>query len=267
MWLTGNRLTGLSAGAWLSAMRRPFLGSRSDAKLDLVASSFRDWFVEPIARRLEKADADVRTGVEAVQMLIGKDAVAGIRLTDGSTIHADWYIMAVPHHRLPGLLPERLLTRYAYFQHITELRDVPAVTVRIMLEGHRAGPGLILCGGGPFHSVEVATADQETMIVLTAYADETSMSRPDEELARSALEQARAFVPAAQSGHRSTTITRHPAAFLALCPGTRALRPIHQSPLRNLLVAGAWTDTGRPPNLESAVMSGSRCAGIISTRS
>jgi hypothetical protein len=55
-------------------------------------------------------------------------------------------------------------------------------------------------------------------------------------------------------------------AVLPLGPGTKLLRPIPRSPIPNLLVAGAWTDTGWPANLESAVVSGERCADIITGR-
>jgi uncharacterized protein with NAD-binding domain and iron-sulfur cluster len=50
---------------------------------------------------------------------------------------------------------------------------------------------------------------------------------------------------------------------LALPPGTKVRRPLQRSPIRNLLVGGAWTDTGWPSNLESAIVSGERCAEII----
>jgi len=55
-------------------------------------------------------------------------------------------------------------------------------------------------------------------------------------------------------------------AVLALPPGTKSRRPIQLSPIPNLLLAGAWTDTGWPANLESAIVSGERCAEIITGR-
>jgi len=51
---------------------------------------------------------------------------------------------------------------------------------------------------------------------------------------------------------------------LSLKPGTALRRPIQQSPVPNLFIAGAWTDTGWPPNIESAIVSARRCAEIIS---
>ena len=52
---------------------------------------------------------------------------------------------------------------------------------------------------------------------------------------------------------------------LSLRPGTKLHRPIQRSPIANLLLAGSWTDTGWPPNLESAIVSGNRCAETIAS--
>ncbi|MBA3753231.1 MAG: FAD-dependent oxidoreductase, partial [Nitrospira sp.] len=40
-------------------------------------------------------------------------------------------------------------------------------------------------------------------------------------------------------------------------------RPLPNSPFLNFFVAGDWTDTGWPANLESAILSGQRCAEAI----
>jgi uncharacterized protein with NAD-binding domain and iron-sulfur cluster len=56
-----------------------------------------------------------------------------------------------------------------------------------------------------------------------------------------------------------------PNAILSLKPGTKLHRPIQRSPIANLLLAGSWTDTGWPPNLESAIVSGNRCAETIAS--
>lgn len=64
-------------------------------------------------------------------------------------------------------------------------------------------------------------------------------------------------------GILSIEVYREDHAALSLRPGTARLRPIQQSPIQNLLVAGAWTDTGWPAGVESAVVSARRCAEII----
>ena len=52
-------------------------------------------------------------------------------------------------------------------------------------------------------------------------------------------------------------------AMLAARPGAQHFQPLSTSPFTNLFVAGAWTDTGWPANLESAILSGRRCVTAL----
>jgi uncharacterized protein with NAD-binding domain and iron-sulfur cluster len=54
--------------------------------------------------------------------------------------------------------------------------------------------------------------------------------------------------------------TREHAATFRASPGVNALRPGPLTPVRGLLLAGAWTDTGWPATLEGAVLSGHAAA-------
>ena len=58
-------------------------------------------------------------------------------------------------------------------------------------------------------------------------------------------------------------VIRLPSAILTTKPGTQQCRPLSPSPFANFLVAGAWTDTGWPANLESAILSGQRSAALV----
>jgi uncharacterized protein with NAD-binding domain and iron-sulfur cluster len=50
------------------------------------------------------------------------------------------------------------------------------------------------------------------------------------------------------------------AATLAPAPALQRLRPGVRGPVRDLFLAGDWTDTGLPATLESAALSGHRAA-------
>src|SRR5258708_5554863 len=79
-----------------------------------------------------------------------------------------------------------------------------------------------------------------------------------------ALEELRRLFPEARRAAllRSLVIKEHQAT-LSPSVGCEALRPNHQSPYTNLLLAGDWTKTGLPATIESACLSGHACASII----
>jgi hypothetical protein len=58
---------------------------------------------------------------EVRQLRYERDRISGVLLQDGSLLQADWYVAALPPHQLMPLLPERWLTRYAYFEQLAEL--------------------------------------------------------------------------------------------------------------------------------------------------
>ena len=58
-------------------------------------------------------------------------------------------------------------------------------------------------------------------------------------------------------------VSREPRATVALRPGTESLRAPTRSSRPNVVRAGAWTDTGWPVTMESAVRSGRRAAAIL----
>ena len=58
-------------------------------------------------------------------------------------------------------------------------------------------------------------------------------------------------------------VSREPAATFAARPGTASLRAGPSTNRPNVVRAGAWTDTGWPATMESAVRSGQRAARAL----
>ena len=59
-------------------------------------------------------------------------------------------------------------------------------------------------------------------------------------------------------------VSREPAATFAGVPGTAVRRPGARTSRINVARAGAWTDTGWPATMESAVRSGRAAAHVLS---
>ena len=267
-WLTGNDLSTMSADAFVVALRPSFLSTRSDSRISVVQDSPQSCFVQPITEALTKVGATILRNVEATQFRYEQDHISGVLLRDGSLLQADWYVAALPPQQLTPLLPERWLTRYAYFQQLTELRSVDSTILRVQAEQPCATPRLVLLGDTSIHSLltTAATPDRTSFSLITTdsqFAQTQPNSNPDELIA-DLLKSLGLLRPGCRLGaiHRRTI----PNAILSLRPGSKLHRPIQRSPIANLLVAGAWTDTGWPPNLESAIVSGNRCADAIALR-
>ena len=264
-WLTGNDLSTLSADAFVTSMKPLFLSTRSDSRISVVQDSIQTYLVQPISESLTEARATVLRNAEAIELRYERDHISGVQLQDGSLLQADWYIAALPPQELTPLLPERWLTRYAYFQQFAEFVSVDSTILHVQAEQPCAAPRLVLLGDTSFHSV-VATAatPDRTGFSLVTTDSQFAQARPDSNLEAVIPDLLRSLgllMPGSTiaSTHRHTI----PNAILSLGPGTKLHRPIQRSPIANLLVAGSWTDTGWPPNLESAIVSGNHCADVI----
>jgi uncharacterized protein with NAD-binding domain and iron-sulfur cluster len=264
-WLTGNDLSTISADAFALSMRPVFLGTRPDSRISVVQDTLQTCFVQPITELLMRGSATILHNTEVTQLRYERERISGVLLRDGSLLQADWYVAALSQHQLTPLLPERWLTRYAYFQQLAELRSIDCTILHLHAEQACDTPRLVLLSDTSFHSALVtAPTPDRTRFSLITTDDQFAQARPDSCLHTAISDLLRSWgLLMAQSRVVSTHHRTISNAILSLKPGTKSHRPIQRSPIANLLVAGAWTDTGWPPNLESAVVSGNRCADAI----
>ena len=265
-WLTGNDLSAMSADAFVRSMKPLFLSTRPDSRISIMQDSVQTCFVQPITEVLTQANTTILRNTEATQLRYEQDRISGVLLRNGSLLQTDWYVAALPLHYLTPLLPERWLTRYAYFQHLAELRSNDSTIVQVQAEQSCTTPRLVLLGDTHFHSVLVtATTPDRTVFSLITTENQLAQVMADSRLDIATPDLLRSW--GLLTPDRKVASTRHRTisnAILSLKPGTKLHRPIQRSPIENLLLAGSWTDTGWPPNLESAIVSGNRCVEEIS---
>ena len=264
-WLTGTSLTRLSAAVFVRLLSTLFLGQAMDARLTALSGSIEERFMTPLRREAERLGGEIRRLKSRPLLHFDAAGVAGLRTEGDTQLHAKRYVAAVPLRSLPALLPERLLTRYAYFAQIGELRMLEETVVEVICRSAAHPPRLLLLADQPFHRLTITPhGPQEIRCRLAIAADASTDRLPDDRLAAlgsEAITGLRTVIGPCDI--RSVTVVHHGSAALSLEPGTARLRPIQQSPCMNLLVAGPWTDTGWPANVESALVSAGRCAEAI----
>lgn len=263
-WLTGNDLARLSAATFVQMLSTIFLSDASDARLTSVSGSVEQRLMTPIKQALCHDAMTLRTLTARPHLHFGENGLRDVRLQDGTTLQAQWYVFALSPHQLRALLPDRLLTRYAYFAHVTELKDLDELVVQLTCRAASSDPLLVLLRGHPFHQLTVAPLGPgEISYRFSALADLLADLNTDQLVDAAIAELSRMFPTIALQDILAREIIHAHHAALSLAPGTARLRPLPQSPLKNVLVAGAWTDTGWPANLESALVSARRCAEIV----
>jgi len=236
-----------SAEAGLFTVRTALLGPRANADLILPIRPLGAMHGDAAGRALEAAGATVRTEARVVAI---RDNVA--TLSDGAEIESDTIVVAVPPRENARLLDEPE----------PGLEDSPIVSVHLWLDrgllrtplaallasdAHWVFDRGALTGHEPEHG--------QYLTVVSSGVPELMEIRGRELVDRIAGQLTERLGPAELLWSR---VSREPYATVALRPG--AARPGPATADRRVVRAGAWTDTGWPATMESAVRSGRAAA-------
>ncbi len=267
-WLTGNALARLSAATFIHLLSTVFLRDASDARLTHLADSVGHRFIAPMKQTLHRSHVRIVSLTHRPTLLFGQTGMSEVRLHDDARLRANRYVIALSYQNLLRLLPERLLTRYAYFAQITELKSLSEVVIQVTCPATKQRPRLLLLPGRPFHQLtSTSPGSDEIEYRLSAVGNTLTELNNDQLIDAAQTEMCELFSGTVREDVIVRAIFREHHAALLLTPGVSRLRPLQQSPIQNLLVAGAWTDTGWPANLESALVSAHRCAELITSHS
>jgi squalene-associated FAD-dependent desaturase len=211
---------------------------------------------EPAERALREAGVDVRlkTRVGTVRADLSVDSDAGVA-------DADAVIVAVPHDRAAGMLPDGALD-----VAIDQLGSSPIVNAHVIYD--RRVTELDLAAGlhtpvqWLFDRTEEAgvTGGRQHLALSLSGADR-EMGMSNEDLRDELVPALADLLPAARDAQvEEFFVVREHAATFRAEPGSGRRRPGARTRLPGLFLAGAWTDTGWPATMEGAVRSGHTAA-------
>ena len=263
-WLTDNALIRLAASTFVHLLSTVFLRDASDARLTHLAGSVDHQFIAPMKQALRQGNVQMVPLTHLPTLRFGQIGVSEVRLHDDTRLLANRYIIALSYQNLLKLLPERLLTRYAYFAQITELTSLSEVVIQLTCPTMKPRPRLLLLPGRPFHQLTSTSLESgEIQYRLSAVGNRLTELNNDQLVEAAQTEMCELFSGTARDDVTAQSVFHENHAALLLAPGAAQLRPLQQSPIQNLFVTGAWTDTGWPANLESALVSARRCAELV----
>ena len=212
---------------------------------------------EPGVRALRAAGVDVRTGWRAERVDVGASGEFTVHSAEDD-VSADAVIVALPHARAAGVLPEEALEDPA---RLERLGASPIVNLHIVYDRRVTDFELAAGIRSPVQWVFDRTresgvpAGQHLAVSLSGADQEARMSR--DELHDRFVPALRELLPRARDARiqRFEVVREHNATFRS-APGTGRVRPGPRTRIDGLALAGAWTATGWPATMEGAVRSG-----------
>jgi len=256
-----------SAAQALFVFQEGFLRSSDATAIGIPAVGLSQLHVEPALRYVERRGGAVRLGCGVAAIELDSGGVAGLTLATGERVAADGYVAALPPADLLQLLPVEVRAE-APFALLGQFTAAPIVNLHLWLDGPVAGFDFAAFVGSDlqwvFNRSRIAgedAADGEHLVVSLSAAGRY-MGLGKRELEELFLPQLRRALPRlrARKLRRFVVIKEPDATFLA-APGL--VRPGCETPFANLVLAGAYTATGWPATMESAVRSGLAAAAAL----
>ena len=238
----------VSAEMGLFVIRTAFLGDRDAARIAYLKV--------PLARLAEAAAARL-DGVHLRQAVVGVhregDRVTGVKLSGGAGAACDACVIAVPPKRLNAMLDDAPALGIAGLE---AFEAMPIVDVHLWYDRPVLGCDFAALLDSP---VQWVFEKSPGYVCCSLSAADDLVQRPERELVELGRKELAAVLPqAARARLLRGAATRDPDATFIPAPGVR--RPGPTTALSNLVIAGAWTDTGWPATIESAVRSGRTAA-------
>jgi len=209
--------------------------------------------VEPAIELLRNKGASIQFGHELRALGLSAGGIGELKFGADAVIVApdDAVILAVPPRPAAGLLPG--------LKTPTKFRAI--VNAHFRFDPPKDMPPLIGVVGG---LVEWLFAFPQRLSVTISNGDRL-VELPREELAQAIWRDVCAAAGVAGELPPWQIVRERRATFEAT-PEQNALRPGAETALKNLFLAGDWTDTGLPATIEGSVRSGDRAADLVLAR-
>jgi zeta-carotene desaturase len=197
---------------------------------------------------------------------------------------ADAFVLAVPHQALSDFLPESLKRSDTALGNLDKIVDAPITGVHLWFDRQvMTEPFITLLdtttqwifnksainassnGASPAQNLPHGSAQQNTQYLqLVISASHDLLQKPRQEIIDLCLKEVRHALPAAREANLlKATVIKEAAATFSPQPGVDRWRPIQETSIGAMFLAGDWTATGWPATMEGAVRSGYLAAEAV----
>ena len=260
----------VSAALFVKVLQSAFMGKQGDSSMVIPHEGLSGVLVDGAVDYLESRNCEVRTGTSVDHVVMEGDIAASVLLSSGDIVSPRAIVSAVPYFDLSKIFgtetgrafPERALA--------DKFISSPIVTIYLWFDRSFMEEDFAALLGSPVHWVfnksRLLTKKNGSVEYLSLVISGAAsiIDREKEEIVALGISELGRFYPAsAQAALLHSLVIKEKRATFSPRVGTQAYRPAHTTSLRNLFLAGDWTDTKLPATIEGAAQIGYRCSELV----
>jgi len=263
-------LSHASLGSFTHVLSQYWFGHPSDAATFLAPPETLSQLEATLRQRLITKGVRFHSARSSLRIHVHAEKIQAIE-QDEQHLTAHTYISALTPRELLPWLPERALTRYAYFSHLSQIPEEDGLAIRFTLHNILIPPRLILTSkfidwitSQPYsngHSPKTVITAFTLLQAMTQTCTGDDLRHAAWALIQKTFNLSPDYTAASCEPHQIQPI----GPFSPCHQGSRTYRPLPQTPFANFFLTGPWTATNLPTSLESTIRSANACAEAITT--
>ncbi len=228
---------------------------------------------QPLAQYIGARGGTIRTGVKITEISYSPDLeqITGFVREDETRIDADAYVVAVPSWTFAPMIPEPLRD-YVFFSDIAAMPTAAAIAVQLWFDrrvvDHDGYHLLAKTQVVVFQDQSLRTYPHSgSRLSVDIAPGEDYLQWSDSAIVDHTLEVLGAAYPKILTAElQKSVVLKHRHHLVRPLPGVMVSRPSQVTPVRNLFLAGDWTQQEFFGSQEGAVRGGKLCAQAIRAR-
>jgi squalene-associated FAD-dependent desaturase len=253
----------VSAALALMVFQEGFLRTSDGANVGWAKMGLSSLLAGAARQYIESRGGEIMTTVALSGLETDADGISRA-LTTAGEVTADAYVIALAPGDVPAVLPDAVRDD-RFFGRIGEISSSPIVNVHLWYERPVWDRAFAAFLNTPvqwvFNKSKLWRQDGPQYLDISLSGAREWIDVPAAEIRDRFEMEIQLLIPAARDvGLVRALVVKQREATFAAHPGVARLRPPQRTPLRNLFLAGDWTDTGWPATMESAVRSGASAA-------
>ncbi len=260
----------VSAALFAKVVRSAFLGKGKDSSMVIPTKGLSTLLVDGAIEFLRARDNRVLMNTAVERVAIEKGRVKEVVLSSGESIVPKAVVCAVPYFDIPKIFGDEAVHTLPELQCAAGFVSSAIVTIHLWFDRPFMEEEFVALLDSPIHwvfnksKIVRKKAGGLSYLSLVISGASNFIETEKEEMVTLAVEELRKFYPESAGAHlvHSLVIKEKRATFSPRV-GTDRARPGHATSLKNLFLAGDWTDTKLPATIEGEVQSGYACSELV----